>query len=278
MDENKDTQDRVPQSPESQSPADMVNGQPLFPQAPISSNQFEQIPGSKPSKWSYFFIILGILQALGIAIFFLIMIWAIQQASAGVSGTEFIGLILLVTLVPAVGIIAFINLVGLPIYMAKHKPHGKWLALSILSLVVSVTPVLYGAYSTYQLRVAVPQQEKKFTEQWRKEVEQRKQQFAADNAKPEITKEEAITLLKTCQLNGFYYTNQTSKDGGNWGELSSTGVVLTKVDGKPYRISIADRLTSELVPIAREAQKTCGGPQFWHDGRYEQRQTDGTWR
>jgi hypothetical protein len=52
--------------------------------------------------------------------------------------------------------------------------------------------------------------------------------------------------------------------------------VLTKVDGQPYRISIADRLIPELVPIAREAQKTCVNPQFWHDGNYEQYH-DGHW-
>lgn len=59
-------------------------------------------------------------------------------------------------------------------------------------------------------------------------------------------------------------------------EASATGVVLVKIDGEPYRISIADRLVPELVPIAREAQKSCASPQFWHDGTYEQYK-DGKW-
>jgi hypothetical protein len=257
-------------------PAVVVNGQTVQPTTPIPSIETDQTTDQKPSKWLYFFIVLGVLQAIGVALFFFIIEWAIQQARAGVSGTEFIGLLVEVTLVPAVGLIAFINLIGLPIYMRRHKPHGKGLVFSILSLSVSVILALYGAYSVYQLRVAVP----KHVNELHQQTQARRQQFAADNANPEITKDEAIQLLKTCQLKGFYYTNQTDKSdpaNGGWGELSPTGVVLTKLDGQPYRISIADRLIPELVPIAREAQKTCGGePQFWHDGSYEQWK-DGHW-
>lgn len=35
-------------------------------------------------------------------------------------------------------------------------------------------------------------------------------------------------------------------------------------------------MLDELVPIAREAQKTCIDLQFWHDGAYEQYR-DGKW-
>lgn len=256
--------------------AGVVSGQTFAP-LPVSSDKIEQMPAKKPSKWRYFFIILGILQALGVSIFFLIIMWAAQQSKAGVSGTEFIALILFVTLVPAVGILAFINLIGLPIYIAKHRPHGKGLVFSILSLVISVILALYGAYSVYQMQ-AIP---KRYSEQSRQKDEQREQEFAAANAKPEITKEEAIQLLKTCKLKGFYYTNQNkAEDHGSLkfpsAETSSTGIVLVKADGEPYRISIADKLIPELVPIAREAQKTCVNPQFWHDGTYEQYK-DGKW-
>lgn len=253
--------------------AGMVNGQ-AFAASPMSSSQLGQLSEQKPSKWRYFFIVLGVLQALGVAMFF-----GIMSSIAGQTGGEFVALLLFVTLVPAVGLIALINLIGLPIYMRKNKPHGKGLVFSIISLVISVILALYGAYSVYQMRVAVPKHINELSEQSRQKSEQRQQEFATANAKPEITKEEAIQLLKTCKLKGFYYTNQTDKSdpaNGGWGELSSTGVVLTKVDGQPYRISIADKLIPELVPIAREAQKTCGGPQFWHDGTYEQYK-DGKW-
>lgn len=243
-----------------------------------NSNSNINIEAKKPSKWQYFFIFLGAVQVLGVALFFLIITQAIQDANAGVSGTEFIALLLYVTLVPAIGIVAFINLIGLPIYLIKNKSGGRALIYSVLSIIFSLILALYGAYSVYEIRIALPAQEKKQSEIYKKESEARDKQFSQDNAKPEITTEEAISLLKNCQLKGFYYTHQTSKDNGNWGELSSTGIVLTKVDGKPYRISIANRLIPDLVPIAREAQKTCDGPQFWHDGSYEQKQRDGSWQ
>jgi hypothetical protein len=252
-------------------PTAMVNGQPFQPAPPLSSSQSEQMSGQKPSKWRYLFIILGILQVVGVGIYFLVMTWAIQQAKAGLSGTEFIGLIVYATLVPAVGLIAFINLIGLAVYLPRHKPRGKGLVFSLLSLAVSILLALYGAYSVYELRVAAPKQAQQISQQSEQKFQEQQRQFNADNAKPEITKDDAITLLNSCQLSGFYYTSQTSsKADGNWAESSTTGVVLTKIDGKPYRISIADRLIPELVPIARQAQQKCGGqPQFWHDGHYE---------
>lgn len=258
----------------------MVDGQPIV-LSPIQSNEFEQSPVQKPSKWRFFFVVLGIMQFVGVTAFIMILAGADRQAKAGASGTEFIGLLLLVTVVPAVGLVALINLVGLPIYMAKRKPHGKGLVFGILSLLISLPIFLFGMFIFYQIRVAMPNHQEEVSSQSKQRYAQDAQKFRAANAKPEITKEEAINLLKTCELKGFYYTNQTDKSdpaNGGWGELSSTGIVLTTVDGRPYRISIADRLIPELVPIAREAQKTCGGPQFWHDGKYEQRQPDGTWK
>jgi len=287
MEENKNEENVSPQSvqpavqPEQPlvQPVAMVNGQAYDPTAPVTGGPLEQMPVRKPSKWRYFFIALGIMQILGVILFFLIMSWAVRQANAGVSGTEFVGLALFFTLVPAVGLIALVNIIGLPIYVIKQKPKGKWFVLCILSVAISLMPAFYGAYSFYLIKVAVPEQSQEVDTKIRKESEASRQAFASDNSNPEITKEETIELLKTCQLSGFYYTNQTEKDEyGGWGELSSTGVVLTKIDGKPYRVSIADRLVPELVPIAREAQKTCDGPQFWHDGNYEQKQPDGTWR
>jgi len=241
----------------------MVNGQPFTP-APISESQFAQEMAPKPSKWRYFLIVLGILQALGIALFLSIM-----AGIGGQTGSEFIALLLFVTLVPVLGILALINLIGLPRYMAKQKPKGKALIFSIISLLISLLLFAYGAYTVYQLQVAA-RHVSTVSSQSQQKIQDKQLQFAVDNAKPEITKDEAIQLLKSCSLKGFYYTAQTDRDGGGWGELSTTGVVLTKVDGVPYRISIADKLIPELVPIAREAQKTCNGqPQFWHDGGYE---------
>lgn len=182
----------------------------------------------KPSKWRYLFIVLGILQLLGVGMFFAIMSWAIGLAKAGNSGTEFIGLVVFAFLVPLIGLIALINLIGLPVYMHKHKPKGKGLFFSITSLSFSLLLFLFGAYSIIQLRVVVPARERQFTKQLQQDQEAKQREFVADNSKPEITEAEAIDLLRSCKLKGFYYTNQTSKSDGNWGELSSTGVVFDK--------------------------------------------------
>lgn len=250
-----------------------TNGSQFFASQPTASSPPLEPPS--PSKWRYVFIVNGALQAVGVTLFLLVMLWASQQAKAGASGTEFIALILLVTIVPALAILSLISLIGLPIYMRKHRLRGKQLILSVLSLLISAALVLYGLYAIYGLTFYSSKLQKQSIQR----AQEADRQFEADNAKPEITKEEAIQLLQSCKLKGLYYTEQTDKRHpaqGGWGELSTTGVVLTKIDGEPYRISIADRLIPELVPIAREAQKTCRGLQFWHDGTYET-SIDGKW-
>lgn len=253
-------------------PTVVINGQPLQKATDVFTARATQPAATKSSKARSLFIALGILQLAGIALFIAIIVWAILQARAGVSGTEFIGLIVFVTLVPVVGLIALFNLIGLPLYMWKYKPQGQDLVLGIISLAISVCIALYGAHSLYQLFVEAPRSAQKS----QKESAEKYRKYAAQAEKPEITKEAAVELLKSCKLKGFYYTNQSDKSNGGWGELSTTGVVVTYVDGEPYRISIADRLLPELLPIAREEQKRCGSPQFWHDGAYEQFK-DGRW-
>ncbi len=244
----------------------------------MSSDEYRAALGrnsdKKPSKWRYVFIVLGILQLGGVGLFVGAMIWASIQAGNGVSGTEFLALILFVTLVPAVGFVALLNFVGLPIYMLKQKPKGKGLVFGIISLVISALLMAYAGYTAFQMFVVFPSAMNDRAAESRIRAEE----YEAERVKAsyEITQEEAIRLLQSCSLKGFYYTDQTDKDAGGWGELSTSGVVVTEVDDKPYRISIADRLIPEMVPIAREAQKTCANPQFWHDGNYEQYK-DGKW-
>jgi hypothetical protein len=119
-----------------QQPVAMANGQPFTLTSPISHASYDQQDDQKPSKWRYFFLVIGILQAAGISLFLLVMLWAAQQAKSGVSGTEFIALILFITVVPAVAVISLINVIGLPIYMRKNKPHGKGLILCGVSLLI----------------------------------------------------------------------------------------------------------------------------------------------
>lgn len=226
---------------------------------------------------TWFFIIIGIIQVLVLSIYGYIIYSLIKNAQAGNSGMEIIAIVINRVAIPAIVVVALINLVGLVVYFVRYKPKKMIRIGFALSLVLSVAVigyVGYGVYANYSNEIEY-QEQNKIIDIKNSEKQQR---YIADNARPEITKETTIELLKSCQLKGIYIGDQTDREGGGWGELSLTGVVLTKIDGQPYRISVADRLIPEIVPIAREAQKTCPDLQFSIDGKYEMRQADGTWR
>lgn len=241
------------------------------PSEQIYSIQNNNSPKTKSSKWAIaFFVILAFLLLMGVGLFFIII-----SSVAGKTGSEYVVLLLFITIVPFVGVVAVINLIGLPLYLRKKKTRGIGLVVAIISLSISGLIALYVIYFVVVFAIASTQVSQRF-EAIDEKAKTDYQQYITDNAKPEITKEEAITLLKNCKLKGFYYTQETEIEHGTSPASSKTGVVLTKIDGEPYRISIADKLVSELVPIAREAQKKCVSPQFWHDGNYEQYK-DGKW-
>lgn len=130
-------------------PTPTVNGQPFRPMTPMSSSQFEQKSNQKPSKRHHLFIVLGILQAFGVAYFFLNIIMICQLPETGKDlGWAFFLFFNLIS-APAVVGIALINFAGLSMYMRRHKPNGKGMIFSILSLSVSVILALYGAYTIY---------------------------------------------------------------------------------------------------------------------------------
>jgi hypothetical protein len=283
MDNNKnDQQVPLPQP----APVQLTPPTQLPPTQPAPAPyQFAQLPDTSlepavtaeqhNSSWPNKLVTLLIIQVLGIGFLLYSILGALfpflmQPASQMFSGLTFYFLVF-----PALLIAAIINVVMLLFYLTKQKPRGKNAALSTVSFLISLAILAVTVYYVYGATI-YPRQ---LSERSSEKSAQLDREFAAMNAKPEITKDEAIELLETCKLKGFYYTAQNepkgSRDGG-WGESSSTGVVLTKVDNEPYRISIADRLIPELVPVAREAQNNCGGPQFWHDGSYEQFK-DGAW-
>lgn len=107
----------------------------------------------KPSKWRRFFtdlfIALAILQVLGAGLFLLVMTDVAQQAKDGASGTEFVAILVYLTIVPAVGFAALINLIGLPIYMVKRRPRAVGLILGVLSLLISLGLFLFAVNVFY---------------------------------------------------------------------------------------------------------------------------------
>jgi hypothetical protein len=256
MDENQKPQEDLHQSI-------VVGGQAIQQE----TTDKQSVPGQRSTRRlnisRNYYIISGALQLVGVAFFVYVYF-----VTAGKSGSEFVYLFMLITLLPFLAAMALVNLIGLPFFLYKHRTQGKVLVLPAASLLVSLGIFLYGAYGIYQTRVVMPKQisqHSKNTQDKLREYKEEDQQGIG-----EISKEEAITMLQNCKVMGFYYTNQNDRNNGAWGELSATGVVSTSTSDGRYRLSVADRLVSELVPIAREAQKTCSGPQFSHDGDYEQ--------
>lgn len=119
--------------------------QPTQPKAGVDGMQAER----KPSKWMYFFKLIGLLQVIGITFFLLVLFLTIRTAKDGTSGTEFIGMILFVLILLPLFVISLINFIGLSIYIWIHKPRGTELNDSRILLAISTLVVLYGCYNLY---------------------------------------------------------------------------------------------------------------------------------
>lgn len=99
----------------------------------------------QPKKLLYFFITLGVIQALIIGTGIISTVWVSQlKGTEAVGGSLVVGLLLGFALI-AVAVLALINLIGLPIYIIRRKPRNKWLVYSILSLAISTLPFAYMA-------------------------------------------------------------------------------------------------------------------------------------
>ena len=247
----------------------------LFTKEKPASLQLVQDDNLKKSRQYRNIIILSIAQLISVGLFVLILF-----SLAGVTGGEFVAIFLYITLVPFLVGASLMNLVFVPMALKKYKPRGKVLFLFIVSLVISVAIFIYGALIVSNVVLGFRKVEN-MSRQDKKDDEARRLQNIEDNKKPEISKEEAVSLINSCQIKVFNYTNQTkplANDGFTIpaAESTTSGIVITRYDGSPSNMFIADRHIAEMVPVAREAQLKCGKPQFWHDGNYEQYK-DGKW-
>lgn len=117
------------------------------------------------SVWRLIFILTAVLQIAGVVMFFLIMSLAVQRANVGIAGTEYIEIILYRDFVPLVAVVALVSLISFLFYAVRYRPSGKKLFISILSFLVSLILVVYGAYATYQYRVVLPKYINQLSEQ-----------------------------------------------------------------------------------------------------------------
>ena len=249
----------VPTVSSSVKPTTSLDVQPVQA-APIPSEiQFNQPLVQKPSKLRIIFVVLGVVQALGVATTFIIL-----YSVAGQPGSEFIAMALSLTIVPTVTVIALINLVSLPIYLAKHKVHGRGLVFSILSLLLSMILVASGIFACYRIFVVAPKHIKQLSEQSAKHAEQLSRNYVASGANPTASRDNALKLMHDCDVDYFVgYTGDLSvvKDSNtkawlNSAEQSRQGVAILKNSPKTY-VFTSKSMTAALQDTARKDRQTC---------------------
>jgi flagellar basal body-associated protein FliL len=190
----------------------------------------------------------------------------------------FIGVFVAIGAAPillATGVLGLINLIVVSRALSKKYLTGAFRKIAIAIVVLSVPAVLAGSSAPFTLFAM-----HKANQDGDKIAAYYDEQEAT--ARSEVTVEEATKLLNDCKVFGFYYTAQNGVDGSENAEKTSSGVLLYYVgksyddtttpssnNAGKYRMHIADRLIDTMVPLARNAQRTCG-IQFWHDGTYEQ--------
>lgn len=107
-------------------------------------------PEGQQSKWrrilKSILIVTNVLVVVGMMLYLFIMFWLAQQSGAGVSGTEYVWLVVLMMSAPIVVVAVPVNLIGLPIYLLKYKVRGKWLVLGIISMIITLLLAAYGLY------------------------------------------------------------------------------------------------------------------------------------
>lgn len=199
-----------------------------------------------------------------------------QKAKQGVSGTEFIFLLLIPFFLLAV-IMSIANVFVIPRALSRHSFTSGWKKMAKIVFRVSAVVVAIGLavivlniIALVKLRIDDAAQNKLLAKQ-----------VAEDRitmVPKEQTVAEATTLLKECKIFGFYYPGEVKSE--NYvqyldsdtlaAEHASTGIITVKLPRtNQYRLHVAVREQMNLVPVARSVQQKCNGPQFWHDGSYE---------
>ncbi|MBP6880842.1 hypothetical protein KBC31_04415 [Candidatus Saccharibacteria bacterium] len=232
-----------------------------------------QQPTLKKSKLHNFVSFSCTVQTISIATILAVdlLIFLITLSSGSSTGSEFLGLQYLIPAAFGIFVSSLINLFIIPLYILRNKPQGKRLVYVCLYLLVSIIVFAVPLYGLFQSNnYTPPDYEKNYSESAdERTVEDNDDKIEPKDEYSEISKENVVELLETCQVGEFFYTNQTNIYNHNRGELSSTGAVLVEQKDVPTRISIADRLIPELLPVAREAQKNCDELVIYRDNTQE---------
>lgn len=203
-----------------------------------------------------FFIIIGSLQIISI-------VWSILGILSSYTSVEAQYNILTVLFLgfPFISVVAFINIIGLPIFIIVKKIRGKGLILSILSFLISLISFSFIAYWFFGFTNAI-NQTKSLT--YERQISQAQNRQSSLNIAAEKTKQDAINLMQNCKVDYFVgqstdeiiAKDQNTKDWLQAAIKSSTGIEILENAPKTY-IFASKSLTSELLDNVKKYRQDC---------------------
>jgi hypothetical protein len=172
----------------------------------------------------------------------------------------------------ATGVLGLVNLFVVSRSVSKKYISDGFSKVATTVLVLSAIAVLGGVSSPFILAV-----------QHKENAKTQKVQDEVNSYYSEVTVEKATELLNSCKIYRFNYSNSKGNDWEKTPETTASGILIFDEYaslGKPsssawanargkYIMYIADRTADTVVPIARQAQKTCD-IHFRHDNTDEQ--------
>ena len=121
---------------------DVENEKPPVPPLKFNTIADGVTTNTPSSKWRYGFIVISVLQIIAIALVLQAMVTAAQKTGNGETGAE-IGILYAYLMFGLPGaLLGAINLISLPIYLMKTKPHGVWLGLGVASIIISFVTII----------------------------------------------------------------------------------------------------------------------------------------
>lgn len=225
---------------------DSSNPVPVPPQTPPTTDPLQADHTEHFGiRWKIVFIILGVLWSITIALPVLFLLYLALQAQSGVSGTEFMALLVLPLQMAGIPV-ALVTLVAILIHLFRRSSSRAWKMIAITWGLLSLAYVAVGVISIaniYSLGEGRRAEERTYA-----------------SYVSEISVEQGKQMLAECQVSELRHGYDASFVRGKGGnpEDSSTGVLLFKQNGvEPRRLTVAERHRTTFNEIYKEAKKRC---------------------
>jgi hypothetical protein len=226
----------------------------------VSSSKLPD-PDKTNAKWNWLIGIFTTLAVISLSIVFGGVLYLSSLVKSGVSGTEFMALLLIPFQLASLPI-ALISLTLAIIHLIKHQLSSRTKIFTIICLMLAGLITAFGVYgfiSNIQGMQHLKQKENTFKQQ----LQQQSQLYAPHELEEQI----AISLINNCQIHQFYYgPNQAVKDEVDAASKSKSGLVLVNSsEGKPWRITASQAEGTKLLPTANASRQKCGLPSINKD-------------